>query len=58
MDSILSRRRQHPQAEGGAEGQNDKSVDGREKAKTFSTQKLFLWVSYFACRFFFFSREM
>jgi hypothetical protein len=33
------------QAEGGAEGQNDKSVDGREKAKTFFTHK-FLWVSY------------
>jgi hypothetical protein len=32
---------QHPQAE----GQNDKSVDGREEVKAFFTHK-FLWVSY------------
>jgi hypothetical protein len=40
-----------------AEGQNDKSVNGCEKAKAFFTQKLFLWVSYFACRFLFLEKS-
>ncbi len=48
MDSILSRRRQNPQAEGGAEDQNDKTVDGREEVKAFRgilQAHKFSWVS-------------